>query len=70
MLYEDDFHKPGTYESERVWASAWDVFGRTPSRGGRGRLATVNFVVCFGCGEISWGVSFFSSSNAHGLLQE
>ena len=37
----------------RVWASAWDVFRRTPSRGGRGRRAAVDFVVCFGCGGIS-----------------
>ena len=31
-----------------VWANAWDVFRRTPSRGGRGRRAAVDFVVCFG----------------------
>ena len=55
-LYEADFHKPGIYGSGRVWANAWDVFRRTPSRGGRGRRAAVNFVVCFGCG----GISFFS----------
>ena len=39
-----------------MWANAWDVFHLTPSRGGRGRRAAVNFVVCFGCG----GISFFS----------
>ena len=35
-----------------MWANAWDVFNCTPSRGGRGRRAAVDFVVCFGCGEI------------------
>ena len=32
-------------------ANAWDVFRRTPSRGGRGRRAAVDFVVCFGWGD-------------------
>ena len=32
------------------------TFRRTPSRGGRGRRAAVDFVVCIGCGGI-----FFSS---------
>ena len=36
-----------------VWANAWDVFRRTPSRGGRGHRAAVDVVVCFGCGGIS-----------------
>ena len=32
-------------------AKAWHVFRRAPSRGGRGRPATADFVVCFGsCG--------------------
>ena len=46
------------------------------SEGGRGRRAAVDFVVCFGCGEIYFVFfrvfPFFSpffSSNAHGLLQ-
>ena len=47
-LYEADFHKPGIYGSGRVWANAWDVFRRAPSRGGRGRRAAVDIVVCFG----------------------
>ena len=48
---EVDFHKSGIYGgSERVWANAWDVFRRTPSRGGRGRRAAVDFVVCLGYG--------------------
>ena len=34
----------------RVWATAWDVFRRAPSRVGRGRRAAVDFVVCFGLG--------------------
>ena len=39
---EADFHKPGIYGgSVRVWANPWDVFHRTPSRGGRGRRAAV-----------------------------
>ena len=50
-LYETDFHKPGIYGSGRVWANAWDVFRRTPSRGGHGRWAAVDFVVNFGWGE-------------------
>ena len=53
-LYEADFHKPGIYGSGRVGANSWHVFHRKPSRGGRGRRAAVDFVVCFG-----WG-GFFS----------
>ena len=55
---EADFHKPGIYGSVRVWANAWDVFRRTPSRDGRGRRAAVDFVVCFGWGGF-FCVSFF-----------
>ena len=58
-LYEADFHKPGIYGSGRVWVHAWDVFHRTPSRGGRGRGAAVNFVVCFGSGGYCFIVFFF-----------
>ena len=54
---EADFHKPDIYGGRaQVWATEWDVFHCTPSRGGR----------VFG------GISFFFSrflSNAHGLLQ-
>ena len=40
---EADFHKPGMYGgSMQVWANAWDVFRRTPPRGGRGRRAAVD----------------------------
>ena len=46
-LYMDDFHKLGIYGIGRVWANAWDVCFRAPSRGGRGRWADVGFVVCF-----------------------
>ena len=56
---------------DRVWANAWDVFRRAPSRGGRGRRVAVDSVVCFG-----WGFCFrvflfrfIFSSDAHGLLQ-
>ena len=49
-LYEADFHKLGSYGSGRVLANAWDVFRRAPSRGDRGRLAAVDFVLCFGWG--------------------
>ena len=71
-LYEADFPKPGIYGSGRVWANAWDVFRRMPSRGGRGGRAAVDFVVCFGCGGgifFVFFLSIFSSSNADGLLQ-
>ena len=64
-LYETDCHKLGIYGSGRVWANAWDVFRRTPSRGGHSRRAAVDFVVCFGCGG-TW-CFFCFSSNAHGL---
>ena len=40
---EADFHKPGIYGGKvRVWATEWDVFHCTPSRGGRGRRAAVD----------------------------
>ena len=40
---EADFHKPGIYGVRvRVWATEWDVFHCTPSRGGRGRRAAVD----------------------------
>ena len=68
-LHEAHFHKPGIYGSGRVWANAWDVFRRTPSRGGRGRRDAVDVVVCLGCGGISCFFFRFFSSNAHGLLQ-
>ena len=39
---EADFHKLGMHGgSVRVRANAWEVFGRTPCRGGRGRRAAV-----------------------------
>ena len=46
-LYEADFYKPGIYGSGRVWANAWDVSRRAPSRGGRSCRAAVDIVVCF-----------------------
>ena len=70
--YNVDFHKLGIYANKRVWANAWDVFPRMPSRVGRGRRAAVDFVVCFGWGGFLFRVLFFRfffSSNAHGLLQ-
>ena len=41
----------------RVWATEWDVFHCTPSRGSRGRRAAVDIFhgVLFWCG----GISFF-----------
>ena len=40
---EADFHKPEIYRGRvRVWATEWDVFHCTPSRGGRGRRAAVD----------------------------
>ena len=58
-LYEADLHKPGIYESGRVWVNAWDVFRRAPSRDGRVRRAAVAFVVCSGWGGF-FRVFFFS----------
>ena len=46
-LCEADFHEPGIYGRERVWANAWDVFRRAPSRRGRGGQVAVDVVVCF-----------------------
>ena len=68
---EADFYKPGIYGgSVRIWSNAWDVFRRTPSRGGRGRRDAADFVVCFGCGGISFLIFFvFFTSIAHVLLQ-
>ena len=43
---------PGSMEAGEYGHNAY-VFRRTPSRGGRGRRAAVDFVVCFGCGGIS-----------------
>ena len=42
---EADFHKPGIYGGRvRVWATEWDVFHCTSSRGGRGRRAAVDIL--------------------------
>ena len=70
-LNEADFHKPGIYRSGRVWAHAWDVFPRMPSRVGRGRRAAAVFVVCFGWGGFFFCVFFFDFFffERHGLLQ-
>ena len=60
------FHKLGINGSGRVWANAWDVFPRMPSR------AAVDFVVCFGWGGFffrAFLIRFFFSSNTHRLLQ-
>ena len=49
---EADFDKPEIYGGRvRVWATAWDVFHCTPSRGGRGRRAAVDIFrgVFFSC---------------------
>ena len=74
-LYEADFQKPGIYGSQGVWANALGLFARAPSRGGRGRRAAVNIVVCLERGVficvffLCVCVFFFFKSNAHGLLQ-
>ena len=47
-LYEADFHKLGIYGSGQVLANAWDLFRLASSRGGPGRRAAVDFVVCLG----------------------
>ena len=69
---EADFHELVMYGgSVRVRANAWDVFRRTPSRGGRGCRAAVDLFrgVFF---SVWWHFVFFLfvffSSNAHGLL--
>ena len=42
---EADFHKPDIYGGRvRVWATEWDVFHCTSSRGGRGRRAAVDIL--------------------------
>ena len=41
---------PEIYNTQREWSNAWDVFRRAPSRGGRGRRAAVDSVVCFESG--------------------
>ena len=59
---EADFHKPEIYEGRvRVWATEWDLFHCTPSRGGRGRRAAVDIFrgVFFSDG---WDFVFFSFS--------
>ena len=57
-LYDIDFHKRRIHGSGRVWANARDVFRRAPSRGGRGRRAALDFVVCFGWGDFFRGFIF------------
>ena len=68
---EVDFQNPGIYGSKQIWDIAWNVFRRGPFRGGRGRRADVDFVVCFGWGGFFcvffFGLCFFY--NEHGLLQ-
>ena len=52
----------------RVWANAWDVLGRTPSRGGRGRRAAVGLfrgVFFFVFGGISCFFCSFSFLRTH-----
>ena len=57
---EADFHKPGIYGGRlRVWAAAWDMFHRAPSRVGRGGRAAVDFVVGFVLGGFHRGFSSF-----------
>ena len=55
---------PGFYESGRVWANAWNVFFRAPSRGGRGRWADVGFVVCFQWGRFFLDFQLITFSNS------
>ena len=52
-LCEADFHKPGIYGSGgECGLTRGTCFIATPSRGGRGRRAVVDFVACFECGGI------------------
>ena len=70
---EADFLKPEIYEGRvRVWATEWDVFHCTPSRGGRGRRAAVDIfrgVLLLVSSGISFFFFVFFTSNAHSLLQ-
>ena len=71
-LYGADLHKLGIYGSGRVWANAWDVFRRTPSRGGRGRRAAVDLfrgVYCVFGGISCFFFFVFVTLSAHGPLQ-
>ena len=59
-----DFHKPEIYGGRvRVWATEWDVFHYTLTRGGRGRRAAVDifrgvvFLCLVGC-FFFWFLSF------------
>ena len=68
-LYEADFHKLGIYGSGRVWANAWGVFHRAPSRGGRGHRVAVDFAVCFGWGEIFPNFFFFERTRLAAIMR-
>ena len=63
---------PGSIEASEYRLTRWTCFIiYMPSRGGRGRRAAVDIVLCLGRGEF-FGVFFFRfcfSSNAHGRLQ-
>ena len=55
-----------------MWVNAWDVLFRESSRGGRGRWAAVELMVCFRWGgfvRFYFFSDFFFSSNSHDLLQ-
>ena len=59
---EADFRKPEIYRGRvRLWATEWDVFHCTPSRGGRDRRAAVDIFrgVFF---SVWWDFVFFSLS--------
>ena len=56
---EADFHKPEIYGGRvRVWATEWDVFNCTRSRGGRGRRAAVDIFRGFFF-SVRWDFVFF-----------
>ena len=71
-LYEADKKKLGIYGSGRVWANAWDVFRRTPCRGGHGRRAAFDFLVCLGFSGIScfFLVFFFERSRPPASMRQ
>ena len=57
---EADFHKPDIYGGRaQVWATEWDVFHCTPSRGGCGRRAAVD--ILRGVFLVFGGISCFFS---------
>ena len=54
-----DVDNPASEDASELALNAWDLLHRAASRVGRGRRAVVFWVVCFGCGGISFLCSLF-----------